>query len=71
LLKISVCGLLKKISEADAQSGVLEYWNIGILGFERMRPSFHHSILPLFQAAVPCGTAIERNDAYEAFSAAR
>ena len=33
------------MSEADAQSGVLEYWNIGILGFEldSIIPSFRYS----------------------------
>jgi hypothetical protein len=38
--------LLKKILEAYKGNGVLEYGNIGVLGFKR---SIHHSILPLFQ----------------------
>ena len=46
LLKNAVCRLLKEISQASARSGALEYWNIGILGFERINPSFHPSTIP-------------------------
>ena len=44
--------------------GILENWNIGSLN-----PSIHRSILPLFQALLRWREAIERNEAYEAFSA--
>ena len=40
--------LLKKISEAYEGNGVLEYGNIGILGFKRIHPSFHPSTIPIF-----------------------
>jgi hypothetical protein len=53
-------GWLKKISEGTKWNvGVLEYW---IIGFE--------PIIPSFQSLVRCSETIERNEAYEAFSAA-
>jgi hypothetical protein len=47
LMKSSVCRLLKKISGADEQNGVLEYGSIGVLGFMRITPLLQHSIIPL------------------------
>ena len=44
---------------------MLENGNIGVLGFKRIIPSFHHSILYQLRWS----EAIERNEAYEAFSA--
>ena len=46
-LKNWVCRLLKKISEAYEGNGVLEYGNIGVLGFKRINPSFHPSTIPV------------------------
>jgi hypothetical protein len=46
--KTIFAGLLKKISEAYEGNGVLEYGNIGILGFKRIHPSFHPSTTPIF-----------------------
>jgi hypothetical protein len=48
LLRNPHCRLLKKISEAYEGNGVLEYGNIGILGFKRIHPSFHPSTIPIF-----------------------
>jgi len=45
----------------------MESWNIGVLGFERIIPSFHPSTIPIFSTL---DEAIERNEAYESFSAA-
>jgi hypothetical protein len=38
------------------KNGVLEYWNIGVLGLEAITPSLHYSSL---------NEAVERNDAHE------
>ena len=35
----------EKDSEAYEGNGVMEYGNIGVLGFERINPSFHYSNL--------------------------
>ena len=36
--------------------GILEYWNIGILGKRvKQDPLFHHSIIPSFQGLCPMG----------------
>jgi hypothetical protein len=53
--KTMFAGLLTKISEAYEGNGVLEYGNIGVLGFKRIDPSFHPSTMPFF-------TALERGD---------
>ena len=45
-LKNSICRLFKKISEAYEGNGMLEYWNIEVVGFERINPSFHPSTIP-------------------------
>jgi hypothetical protein len=43
-----------RADRADAvaceRNGMLEYWNIEILGSERIDPFFHSSIFPLFQS---------------------
>jgi hypothetical protein len=31
---------------------MLEYWNIDVVGFERINPSFHRSTLPIFRTGV-------------------
>ncbi len=59
--------LLKKILEAYKGNGVLEYGNIGVLGFKRINSSFHPSTIPVF---ITLAEAFERSEAYEAFSAA-
>jgi hypothetical protein len=46
---------------------VLEYGNIGVLGLKRINPSFHLSTIPIL---LRWSEAIERNEAYEFFSAA-
>jgi len=33
--------------EARLQNGVLEYWNIGVLGLEPITPPLRHSITPI------------------------
>jgi hypothetical protein len=38
----------EKDSEAYERNGVMEYRNIGVLGFERINPSFHPSTIPIF-----------------------
>jgi hypothetical protein len=38
----------QKDSEAYEGNGVLEYGNIGVLGFKRINPSFHPSTIPIF-----------------------
>jgi hypothetical protein len=48
-------------------NGMMEYWNIGGVVFNA---SLHYSIVPGFQSVVRCSQAIERNEAYEFFSAA-
>ena len=48
----------------------MECWNTGILEYWVLNTSIHHSILPLFQSLVHESEAIERNEAYESFSAA-
>jgi len=45
-------------------------WNIGKLEYWVLNPSIHRSILPLFQVLLRWSEAIERNEAYEFFSAA-
>jgi hypothetical protein len=35
---------------ADQWDGILAYWNIEVLGFERIDPLFHHSNIPIFSA---------------------
>ena len=47
VLKNSVYRLFKKISEAYEGNGVLDYGNIGVLGFKRINPSFHPSTIPV------------------------
>ena len=47
VLKNSVCGRREKISEAYEGNGVLDYGNIGALGFKRINPSFHPSTIPV------------------------
>ncbi len=46
------------------------FWNMGILESWALNASIHHSILPLFQSLLRWSEAIERNEAYESFSAA-
>jgi hypothetical protein len=48
-------------------NGVLEYGNIGVLGLKRINPSFHPSTIPIL---LRWSEALERNEAYEFFSAA-
>ena len=38
----------EKDLEAYEGDGVFEYRNIGVLGFERLNPSFHPSTIPIF-----------------------
>jgi hypothetical protein len=59
---------VQKDSEAYEGNGVLEYGNIGVLGFKHINPSFHPSTI---QSLLRWSEAIERNEAYESFSAAR
>ncbi|HEX9270693.1 MAG TPA: hypothetical protein VGA01_00620, partial [Candidatus Binatia bacterium] len=46
LLK-SLLAAAQKGSEAYEGNGMLEYWNIEVVGFERINPSFHPSTLPI------------------------
>ena len=46
---------------------MLKYENIGVLGLKRINPSFHLSTIPIL---LRWSEAIERNEAYEFFSAA-
>jgi hypothetical protein len=45
-------------------------WNMGILEYWVLNASLHYSIIPLLQSVLRCSEAIERNEAYEFFSAA-
>src|SRR4030095_9051859 len=50
LQTLQISRLLKKISEADGRSGVLEYGSIGVLGFKSITPipSLQYSCIPVF-----------------------
>ena len=77
MLKNWVCRLLKKISEArraknrsfDFRSGQAPR-QIPKSMLEGVNASLHYSTTPLFQSLVHWSEAIERNEAYESFSAA-
>ena len=45
-------------------------WSTGVLEYWVLDPSIHYSTTPLFQSLILWSEAIERNEAYEAFSAA-
>jgi hypothetical protein len=55
LMNSSVLQAAQKDSEAYEGNGMLEYWNIEVVGFERINPSFHPSTIPFF-------TTLERGD---------
>jgi len=66
--KILFTRLLKKISQAR-RAKEMGCWNMGILEYWVLNASIHHSILPRFQSLARWSAAIERNEAYESFSA--
>jgi hypothetical protein len=78
LLKNSDCRLLKKVSEArraknrsfDFRSGQVPHQFPKIECWRGVNASLHYSTTPSFQSLVRWSEAIERNEAYEPFSAA-
>lgn len=53
--KLSLQAGQKDLRGIRCEVGVLEYWKIGILGFEPINPSFHPSTIPSF-------TTLQRGD---------